>query len=160
MTEKTFIELIQQHQGILHKVARLYARHDADRADLFQEILLQAWKSAPGFQGQAKFSTWLYRVALHTAISQYRRHQRRVQTRELDPKLPLTTGPEGASQEVEALYRAIAKLGEVDKALIMLYLDDLDYQTIGDVLGISANNVAVKMNRIKNRLRETAQDLV
>ncbi|MBS1567538.1 MAG: RNA polymerase sigma factor [Bacteroidetes bacterium] len=154
VSEQQFIQSIETHQGVIHKVCRLYMHNAGDREDLFQEIVLNAWKGIAHFRGDAKFATWLYRVALNTAISFYRKERRQVETDPLSPALALAADAAEAQPELEALYQAIGDLSPVDKALVMLYLEDYSYADIGDIMGITANNVAVKMNRIKTRLRE------
>jgi len=125
-----------------------------DREDLFQEILLNAWKGVHNFKGEALFSTWLYRVALNTAISFYRKERRQVETTPWPPALALPDNSiDNTQDEVDALHQSIAQLSAIDKALVMLYLEDYSYAEIADIMGITANNVAVKMNRIKTRLR-------
>jgi len=130
----------------------------ADREDLFQEITLQAWNGFKNFRRESKFSTWLYRVALNTAISYFRKEKNK-------PSLQLTTElPEQADEQINqdkmnAMYKAIASLGKIDKALIMLYLEDYNYDEIGNMLGITANNVAVKINRLKTKLKELTKKL-
>lgn len=157
-SEKEFITLLNQHQKIIHKVCNLYMDRYSDREDLFQEITLQAWKAYGSFRGDARFSTWLYRVALNTAITFFRKEKRR-------PGLQLTDSlPEQADdthdpveEQLRAMYAAIGELSRIDKALIMLYLEDYSYNEIGEMMGITANNVAVKMNRIKTKLKEKTQ---
>lgn len=153
-----FLSLINQHQNIIHKVCNIYMHDAADKEDLFQEITLQAWNAYKSFRGDAKFSTWLYRVALNTAISFYRKEKRK-------PIFELSAGefPERAEEnseieeQMQAMYAAIATLSKIDKALVMLYLEDYSYDEIGNMLGITANNVAVKMNRIKTKLKEESK---
>jgi RNA polymerase sigma factor (sigma-70 family) len=155
LTEQDFIQAVETHQGVIHKVCQLYMKEPQGREDLFQEILLNAWKGIRHFKGEARFSTWLYRVALNTAITFYRKEKRQVETTPWPHNFSLPDhhpGPE--ADELNALYQAIAGLSDIDKALVMLYLEDYSYTEIGDIMGITANNVAVKMNRIKNRLRE------
>ncbi len=157
-SEKEFISLLNQHQKIVYKVCNLYMDSYADREDLFQEITLQAWKAYGSFRGDAKFSTWLYRVALNTAITFFRKEKRKPdiystdcvpdQTEELyDP----------VEEQVRAMYAAIGNLSKIDKAIVMLYLEDYSYIEIGETIGITPNNVAVKMNRIKTKLKEETQ---
>jgi len=158
LTEQDFIQAVETHQGVIHKVCQLYMKEPQGREDLFQEILLNAWKGIHHFKGEARFSTWLYRVALNTAITFYRKEKRQVETTPWPNDLSLPDhhpGPE--ADELNALYRAIADLSGIDKALVMLYLEDYSYTEIGDIMGITANNVAVKMNRIKTRLRESSK---
>ena len=153
-----FLSLINQYQNIIHKVCNIYMHDAADKEDLFQEITLQAWKAYKNFRGDAKFSTWLYRVALNTAISFYRKEKRK----------PVFESPAGEfpdqadetseiEEQMQAMYTAIGTLSKIDKALVMLYLEDYSYDEIGNMLGITANNVAVKMNRIKTKLKEESK---
>ena len=156
--EKEFIHLLNQHQKIIYKVCNLYMDLHSDREDLFQEITLQAWKAYGNFRGDAKFSTWLYRVALNTAITFFRKDKKKpdiYSTDTMPEKVEENTDP--VEEQVKAMYAAIGELSKIDKALVMLYLEDYSYQEIGEMMGITANNVAVKMNRIKVRLKEGAQ---
>lgn len=152
MDEREFLSHINQHQRIIHKICRLYAVSQADREDLFQEILMQAWRAAPQFRQEAGFSTWLYRIGLNTAISQFRKSSTRPVVDPIDvAAMQLKTAEQ--STETEALYAAISELGKVDKAIVMLWLDDFDYADIGEILGITANHVGVKMSRIREKLK-------
>jgi RNA polymerase sigma-70 factor, ECF subfamily len=154
LQQAQFIELINQHQQIIHKVCSVYVNNPVERQDIFQEVLLQAWKSVDNFKGNAKFSTWLYRVALNTAITFYRKEKK-------SPLVNAFTSLPEVADEVDAskieqsqfLYAAIADLNNIDKALVLLYLEDYSYDEIGEIMGITANNVAVKMNRIKTKLK-------
>ncbi len=152
-----FIGLLNRHQNIVHKVCSLYMNNIPDREDLFQEITLQAWNAFKNFRGDAKFSTWLYRVALNTAISFYRKEKRMplFTTTEVFPEYREENNP--AEEQMQAMYKAIESLSKIDKALVMLYLDDYSYDEIGNMLGITANNVAVKINRVKTRLKEESK---
>ncbi|HXL58227.1 MAG TPA: RNA polymerase sigma factor [Chitinophagaceae bacterium] len=152
-----FIDLFNRHQNIIHKVCNLYMDNISEREDLFQEITLQAWNAYSSFRNESKFSTWLYRVALNTAISFYRKEKRKPSfqsTTELPEHADETDNTE---EQIQAMYKAIASLTKIDKALIMLYLEDYNYEEIGNMLGITANNVAVKMNRIKTKLKEESK---
>ncbi len=155
MSEQEFVQYIQEHQRIIHKICHVYAADAADREDLFQEILMQAWRGAGGFRQESKFSTWLYRIGINTAVSHFRKVSVRLQFLSLDQQaLQIAEHHPETSAETEALYRAISNLGKVEKALVMLWLDDYEYSVIADILGISLNNVAVKMSRIKSFLKE------
>ncbi len=157
-TEQDFIHAITDHQRIIHRVCHLYLKEAQEKEDLFQEILLNAWKGYKNFKGTAKFSTWLYRVALNTAVTFYRKDIRRIMTTAWeDHHLNELKNPPNNSEHIEAMYQAIAELSKVDKAIVMLYLDDFSYQEIGDIIGITPNNVAVKMNRIKIKLQENSK---
>lgn len=152
-----FLSLINQHQNIIHKVCNVYMHDAADKEDLFQEITLQAWNAYKNFRGDAKFSTWLYRVALNTAISFYRKEKRKpvFQSTNEFPDQPDESNE--IEEQMKALHRSISSLSKIDKALVMLYLEDYSYDEIGNMLGITANNVAVKMNRIKVKLKEESK---
>ena len=154
-TEKAFITLVNQNQKIIYKVCNLYMDQRSDREDLFQEITLQAWKAYGSFRGDAKFSTWLYRVALNTAITFFRKEKRKpvIYSTDMVPEQEDEQG-DPLAEQVKAMYAAIGDLSKIDKAIVMLYLEDYNYNEIGEMMGITANNVAVKMNRIKARLKE------
>ena len=156
-TEQEFIQLLNKHQNIIHKVCSVYMDVYADREDLFQEVTLQAWKAYPNFRGDAKFSTWLYRVALNTAITFFRKEKKQIPTINTEVFFDNSEFHNPIEEQVQAMYKAIGDLGKIDKALIMLYLEDYNYNDIGEILGISANNVAVKMNRLKIKLKEETQ---
>ncbi|MBV9988142.1 MAG: RNA polymerase sigma factor [Chitinophagaceae bacterium] len=157
-SEKEFITLLNQHQKIVHKVCNLYMDRHSDREDLFQEVTLQAWKAYGNFRGDAKFSTWLYRVALNTAITFFRKEKRQPDIYSTDNVPEQSEEEQGPVEEqVKAMYAAIGELSKIDKAIVMLYLEDYSYNEIGDMMGITANNVAVKMNRIKTKLKESTQ---
>jgi RNA polymerase sigma factor (sigma-70 family) len=153
-----FEQLLQSHRGIVYKVAGLYSRTASDRDDLAQEICLQLWKAFPKYDGQRKFSTWMYRVALNVAIS----HLRRMSPSDAQSAEPLDdlhlkslADPfSGQRQgEMEVLMSFIARLESLPRALILLYLDDHSYADMAAILGITETNVATKINRIKNTLR-------
>jgi RNA polymerase sigma-70 factor (ECF subfamily) len=158
MEEKEFIALITNHQRIIYKVCNLYAQSHTDKEDLFQEITLNAWKGIRNFKGDSLFTTWLYRVSLNTALTFRRKENRQ---RKVDNAVDALTfshdhQPE-ADEQLAAMYKAINGLSDIDKALITLYLDDYNYNEMGNVLGITANNVAVKMNRLKKKLKEESE---
>ncbi|WP_080060082.1 RNA polymerase sigma factor [Spirosoma aerolatum] len=158
LSEQEFIRQIRQHQKIIHKVCHLYADKPEDREDLFQEILLNAWKANRTYRQEAKFTTWLYQIGLNTAIAYLRKTKRNPTQEGLEDVLQLpdlTDDP--TEQQFSALYQAIGQLDKIDKAVVMLYLDEYDYTAIGQVLGITPNYVAVKMNRIKQQLKQTVQ---
>lgn len=146
---------------MLYKVCRLYCFTEPDRQDLFQEIVIQLWRSYPAFRGEAKISTWLYRIALNTAISGLRKQRRLITSTDPD-SLPteLQDVQYSAVQEeqLQLLYAAIEQLTEVEKALTMLYLEDKSYMEMEEILGIPQNNLRVKMNRIKEKLRKITNE--
>ncbi len=152
MDEATFLQLIDQHQGIIHKICRLYRDSKEDREDLFQEIVFQLWRSAPSFGSRSKFSTWMYRVALSTAITSFRKRKPDiVYTQEL-PDHP--EAGEESDEQREQFFAALKKLDDDDKALITLYLEDLSYREIAEITGVTENNVGVKLNRVKTKIQQ------
>lgn len=152
MNESQFIQYIDQYQPVIHKICRLYRDSKEDREDLFQEIVFQLWKSAHTFEGRAKFSTWMYRIALSTALAGFRKKSPAVVYPET---LPERTEEQDEKQlQSEQLMEALKRLDDADKALIALYLEDLSYQEIAEITGISENYVGVKLNRIKIKLQK------
>lgn len=151
--EQQFVETINQHQGILHKVCRIYCHNTTEREDLFQEMVLQLWKAFPSFRSEAKITTWMYRIALNTAISGLRK--KRINTTELDSILYQVEDKSESSTEddLQQLYKAINLLTDIEKSIILLYLEDKPYEEIAEITGITANYVAVKMSRIKEKLK-------
>lgn len=155
--KQEFAELISQNQDIIHKVCRLYCPKKDDRQDLFQDIVYQLWKSYASFKGESKFTTWMYRVALNTAITSYRKLKRQGFPTELDEKfmqIPDKQTDEDLDEKIKLLYQAIATLSDIEKAIIMLHLEDHSYQETAQILGITLTNVGVKINRIKKKLKD------
>jgi RNA polymerase sigma factor (sigma-70 family) len=152
--EQPFLELMREHRRIVLRLVGLYANDADERKDLEQEVLLQAWKGWPTFRGEAKFSTWLHRVALNTILSQKRR-PKLVERRERLDHLPHAVhDPSPATDDAERLRLALRQLPETDRALIALHLEGFDNGEVAGVLGITANHVGVKLHRIKQRLSE------
>ncbi|HUA81192.1 MAG TPA: sigma-70 family RNA polymerase sigma factor [Dyella sp.] len=157
--QQAFEILLREHQRIVLKVVSMYARHPEDRNDLAQEICVQLWRSFPSFdETRARFSTWMYRVALNVAISQVRRTPRQEDRFEPLESSHLDTigGSDGVAEPDErlvALRGLIDQLDSLNRALILLYLEDRSYSDIADILGISETNVATKISRIKQKLR-------
>jgi RNA polymerase sigma-70 factor (ECF subfamily) len=149
--EKEFTALIDQHRGIIYKVIRLYINHEEDEQDLFQEILFQAWRSYPNFKGNSKFSTWLYRVGLNTVLTFKRRPQVVLPHEDLST-LKVSTGEKNKNEESEALYIAIRELTEIDRMIVTLHLDGYENEEIAEIAGLTKNNVAVKLFRVKEVL--------
>ena len=154
--EHKFVTELENNQNIVHKVCSLYTNNRDAHNDLFQEITIQLWKAYPKFRGEAKFSTWMYRVALNTAITLYRKSKKRLQIQDIDSvifKIKTDEYDDTQEQQLKLLYGAVKQLGDIDKALVFLYLEDKNYTEIADTLGISEVNARVKMNRIKSKLK-------
>lgn len=155
--EKRFLEIVQANQGIIHKVCNIYCDNEDDKNDLMQEILAQLWKSFQSFRNESKFSTWMYRVALNTAITSFKKNKRQPDRTPLDDR-NIQIIDENYSAETEEnlkmLRKAISKLTGVEKSIILLYLEDKSYEEIAEITGITQNYVRVKMNRIKKQLKK------
>ena len=155
--EADFVTLLEENQNIIHNICRLYTQSEAEHKDLFQEISIQLWRSFDRFEGKSKFSTWMYRVGLNTAITLYRKEKKRIDTYILNDeisRIEVDQYDPVIDEQLNWLYQKIEKFSEIDKALVLLYLEDKRYDEIADTLGISAVNARVKMNRIKQRLKK------
>jgi RNA polymerase sigma-70 factor (ECF subfamily) len=155
--KEKFIAIIKEHQALIYKVCHSYCQEAENRNDLQQDILLQLWYSMEKFDGRVKFSTWVYRIALNTAISFYRKNKKHQEKKtsidESIISLPEMEADNSQKENITILYRFINNLNHFDKALILLYLDDFKYEEIAEILGISKTNVATKISRIKQTLK-------
>lgn len=144
------------HQGLIHKICIMYENDRDVRDDLFQEIVFQLWKSFSSFRGEAKITTWMYRIALNTAISGFRKQTRNVKTEDLNElHLNISDSREyDGEEDIQRLHWAIRQLSEIERAIIMLALDDVPYEEIAETIGITQNNVRVRMNRIREKLKK------
>ncbi len=152
-----FTALLREHERLVYKVSGLYTTDAEDRKDLFQEIVLQAWISYPRFKGASKISTWLYRVALNTALGHKRKKRSHITGN--DELLLLhaeEAGHDAYAEEYGIMHQMIAELPALEKALILLYLEDHSYRDIAEILGISESNVGTKLNRIKDKMKKQA----
>ncbi len=155
--EHSFVTNLEQNQNIVHKVCRIYTSDQDAHNDLFQEITIQLWKAYPKFRGDAKFSTWMYRVALNTAITLYRRSKRSLKTTDIDSinfKVKAEEYDDEVEQQLKLMYSAVKQLNDIEKALVFLYLEDKSYRDIAETMGISEVNARVKMNRVKTKLKK------
>ena len=155
-----FISLIKSHERLIYKVCGMYAGQQEDIRDIFQEIVLQAWKSYPGFKHNAKPGTWLYRVALNTAIN-YKRAHSKIRTVG-QPELLNEQGtclPE-LDEEYKLMHRMISMLPSLEKAIVMLYLDDYSYKEMAEIMGMSETNIGTKLMRIKEKLKSQAREFI
>ena|SRR5580658_1124703 len=160
MNKTEFLRLIEDNKGILYKIATSYCRNAGDRDDLMQEMTYQLWKSGEKFDDNYKFSTWMYRIALNVAISFYRKASRGGVKVALAADLHVAVPDPGhdsgdeLEERIDALQQFITSLGELDKALMILYLEERPYREIAEILGITETNVATKLSRIKGRLKQ------
>jgi RNA polymerase sigma-70 factor (ECF subfamily) len=154
--EKEFLQIITENQGIIHKVCSVYCDLEEDRRDLFQEILAQLWKSYPTFRNESKFSTWMYRVALNTAITSFKKDKRQPDKSGISyENLQLAEEMYDSREEeqIRMLNKAVSNLSGIEKSIILLFLEDKKYEEIAEITGITQNYVRVKMNRIKKKLK-------
>jgi len=155
--EHSFITELERNQNIVHKVCRIYTSNKDQHNDLFQEITIQLWKAYPKFRGDSKFSTWMYRVALNTAITLYRKSKRSIKTQDYETvifKIKSEDYDDTEEEQLKIMYEAIKQLSDIEKALIFLYLEDKNYKEIAETIGITEVNARVKMNRIKTKLKK------
>lgn len=151
--EKEFIALVEEYKQVIYKVCYIYATDAEHLNDLYQEVVINLWKSFPRFRNECKVSTWVYRVGLNTCISFFRKSRSRPEV------VPITVDLESVAEEedktalLRELYRMINSLGQLERALILLWLEERSYQEMADIIGISKNNVAVKLNRIREKLK-------
>jgi RNA polymerase sigma factor (sigma-70 family) len=158
VSEVEFLTQIRNNQGIIYKLVGLYANDAEEKKDLYQEILLNVWKAWPLFRGEAKFSTWLYRICLNTIFTQKRRPNRIDYKESLESISPVVDKSSVHNDDVIRLRQAIRTLAETDRAILSMHLDGYENREIAAVLGISTNLVAVKLHRGKNQLYHILKD--
>lgn len=158
MSEAQFLEQVRQNQGIIYKLVGLYANDTEEKKELYQEILLQAWKGWPSFRHEAKFSTWLYRICLNTILTQKRKPQRIDYKDSLENISPAVHNSVVQNEDVVRLRMAIRQLPETDRAIISMNIDGYENAEVAEMLGISNNHVAVKLHRIKQQLANLLTD--
>jgi RNA polymerase sigma-70 factor (ECF subfamily) len=154
-TENEFLLLLNRHRGIVHRLARVYEPDAHARADLVQEMILQLWRAYNSFRSDSQFSTWMYRVCLNTALTFIRKEKSRgrIFLNEYVQGLP-GEAPDHNNEQIEMLYNAIYTLSDADKGMIFLYLEGFSGAEIAVQLGISEVNVRVKLNRIRDKIRQ------
>jgi RNA polymerase sigma-70 factor (ECF subfamily) len=155
--QEEFINIIAAQQKLIHSICSLYYSSPEDRKDLFQEIVLALWKAYPAFNYQSKTSTWIYQIAINTVFSRIRKEKRRPKSEPLAEKvwqIPQTDTVQELSESTQELYWAISQLPDVDKAIVMLYLEEHSYQEIASILDITKTNVSTRINRIKIKLEK------
>lgn len=155
-TQKIFLQQINDNKGIIYKVAKMYMDNTLDQEDLFQEIVMQLWKAYPSFKGNSKFSTWMYRVALNTAILFFKKDNKKVDKVSLNEQVEIADHNDSHEKEekIAYLYKAVQELNQIEKALIFLFLENQSHREIAQNLGISEVNARVKLNRTKEKLQQ------
>jgi len=156
---KDFLAMVQNHERLIFKICNLYSKDVEGSKDLFQEIVLQAWTAFPRFNNASKISTWLYRVALNTAINYKRKVDKHAHTNDTSGLTHVAEATDSGTEEYNLLYQMINDLPPLEKALILLYLEDRSYQEIADIMGMSVTNVGTRLGRIKLKLKGKAKTL-
>ena len=158
--EKMFVELIQQHERIIYKVCSVYASPELPIADLYQEAVSNLWAGFPKFRNECAASTWIYRVTLNTCVSGIRKDNRRPKTAEIAANLAESlAAPESMSENIREMYRMINHLQTIEKAIVLLYLEEKSYQEIADITGLTLSNVATKLKRAREKLKQLGKAL-
>lgn len=150
-----FLSIVKSHQPILYKVCRLYRDQREDQEDLFQEIVFQLWKSWPHFRGESKVTTWMYRIALNTALASFRKHGVALSFVDAIPEDLHPEAYDQPSENEQRMYDALKTLAPPERAIVSLFLEDYSYKEIGEMVGITENYVGVQMSRIKQKLKTT-----
>ena len=153
--KKEFADLMDQNKRIIYKVAMLYTHNQEDKKDLYQDICYQLWRSRSTYRQEASFTTWMYRAAINTAISQMRKKKEVIIPVESFQEHVDESDSFEKDEQIQFLFKAISLLNKIDKAIILLWLEEKSYEEIADILGISKSNVSVKLVRIKKHLAQT-----
>lgn len=153
--EEAFVQLIQDNEGVIFKITMIYTDSHQDRQDLYQEIVYQLWKGFDSFSGKSKFSTWMYRVALNTAISQLKRRNKLPNTlpAEMLSRRPAEEGETLLEERIRILYAHIGELDILEKGIILLFLEGKKYEEIAEITGLSTTNIGTRISRIKLKLK-------
>ena len=156
--ELEFNRIVKANKAAIFTVCYLFSKDQDEVNDLFQETLINMWRGFYGFQGKCDVKTWIWRVSLNTCLTFERKKKRRVDTLPLTMDINLFTDTDDDTRQVQMLYRRINKLGMLDRAIILLWLENMSYEEIGEIIGISTKNVSVKLVRIKEQLKKMSND--
>lgn len=156
--ELEFNRIVKANKAAIFTVCYLFSKDQDEVNDLFQETLINLWRGFDGFQGKCDVKTWIWRVSLNTCLTFERKKKRRVDTLPLTMDINLFTDTDDDTKQVQMLYRRINKLGVLDRAIILLWLENMSYEEIGEIIGISTKNVSVKLVRIKEQLKKMSND--
>ena len=152
--EQEFSEFVHRHKSTIYTVCYMFSKDNDEVQDMFQDILTNLWTGFDSFRGEAQQKSWVWRVALNTCISVERKKKKRPQSAQLSMDIDLYTDDDNDILQVQALHKRINSLGLVDRAIILLWLEDMSYEEIGTIMGITSRNVGVKLFRIKERLKQ------
>ena len=152
--EAEFLNMLRAYNGIIYKIASFYTDENTTLDDLYQDVVLNIWKAFPNFRKESQLSTWIYRIALNTCVSFYRKNTRRPACVEITPEIKAYAEE---NESIAELYACINQLGKLERALILLYLEDRPYKEIAEIMGITVTNVSTKINRIKEKLKQISK---
>lgn len=156
--ELDFARIVREHKGTIYTVCYMFSKDEEEVADLFQDILVNLWKGFAKFRGESSMSTWIYRVSLNTCISADRKKKRRGETVPLNMNINLFADSDEDTRQVRMLRTRIGRLGPFDRAIVLLWLENLSYDEIGAIVGISAKNVSVRLVRIREQLKNMSDE--
>lgn len=157
-SEKEFAQLVREHKTTIYTVCYMFSKDKDEVEDLFQEVLIALWRGFDGFRGECNIRSWIYRVSLNTCISAERKRRRRADSVHLEMNINLFSDTDEDSRQSQMLRKRIGKLGVFDRAIILLWLENLSYEEIGAIVGISAKNVSVRLVRIREQLKNMSND--
>ncbi len=156
--ELEFAQTVREHKGTIYTICYMFSNNPEEVADLYQEILINLWKGFPKFRGDSNVRTWIYRISMNTCISSERKKNRRIETLPLSMDINLFSDSDDDTKQVQLLRDRINKLGPFDRAIVLLWLENLSYDEIGAIVGISAKNVSVRLVRIKEQLKKMSNE--
>ena len=156
--ELEFAQIVKEHKGTIYTVCYMFSKDEAEVSDLFQDILVNLWKGFPKFRGESSAGTWIYRVSLNTCISAERKKKRKAETIPLTMDINLFEDSDEDTKQVRMLRERIGRLGPFDRAIVLLWLENLSYDEIGAIVGISAKNVSVRLVRIREQLKKMSNE--
>ena len=157
-SEKEFARVVREHKTTIYTVCYMFSKDKEEVDDLFQEVLIALWRGFNGFRGECNIRSWIYRVSLNTCISAERKRRRRADSVRLDMNINLFSDTDEDSRQSQMLRKRIGRLGVFDRAIILLWLENLSYEEIGAIVGISAKNVSVRLVRIREQLKNMSND--
>ncbi len=156
--EEAFVGLIKENEWVIYKVCSFYISDEFPLADLYQEVVCNLWKAYPKFRNECSISTWIYRIALNTCISGMRKELRKPRHVALVDLKEYLVEPESMEENIREMYKLIHQLKNLERAIVLLYLEEKSYQEIADITGLTLNNVAIKLMRIKEKLRKMSEN--
>lgn len=157
ISEQEFSKMVKTHKSTIYTVCYMFSNEEDEVADLFQETLIRIWRGLPSFNGESDIKTWIYRIALNTCISIDKKKKRRAET-ELSMDINLFTDNDRETEQINILHKRISRLLPLDRAIVLLWLEDISYEEIGAIVGISSKNVSVRLVRIREQLKAMPND--